>query len=525
MSSGKKGHMTSKSRIEKSMQTAVFGIVQQVVVLLCSFIGRTIFIHTLGSEYLGINGLFSNILTILSLAELGFGTAINYCLYKPLAENDQKKIAALMNYYRRIYSIIALIVFLVGISLTPFLDYLVKSDSDIPHLKLYYCLILMQTVVSYCFVYKMALFNANQQGYMVTKYGIFTYVLQFLLQSVFLVTTHNFSLYLISAIACTLINNILISRKADKTYTYMNKSAQLSREEKRNIFTSVKSLFVYRIGGVLLNGTDNILISMLSGLSSVGLYSNYLMIVGAVKGFVTILFRSVQASIGNLSVSESRETQLKLFQVMDLVSFAMYGGCAICFWALLNEFILVWIGQDYLFSEVIVAIIVLNFYIPGTLEITTMFRDAIGLFNKTKYVYLCTSILNLVFSIVLGKVFGLAGVLSGTIISRLMTNFAYEPYVLFHTHFNCSSKEYFVKQAFQIVFIFVNVACIKALFSMMGVGFWWLLVKFATTGIWVLLAFWVVYHKTNEYRYIVDNVLRAPINRIFNRIKKRDDGI
>lgn len=506
--------MGNNSRIKKSMQTAVAGIVYQIIVLFCSFIGRTVFIHTLGSEYLGVNGLFSNILTILSLAELGFGTAINFCLYKPLADNDEKKIAALMNYYKKIYNTIAAIVFVIGLSLTPFLEYLVKGNSDIPHIQFYYILILMRTAVSYCFVYKMALFNANQQGYLVTNYGIFTYVLQFLLQNIFLITTHDFSLYLLASIICTLLNNILISCKADRTYPFVNSNEQLTRSEKKDIFRSVKSLFVYRIGGVLLNGTDNILISVIVGVSSVGIYSNYLMVINSVKGFITILFRSVQASIGNLSVSESREKQLNLFNVMDFVAFVLYGGCTICFWALLNEFILVWIGSKYLFNDIIVAIIVMNFYIPGTLEITTMYRDAIGLFNKTKYVYLCTSLLNLVFSLVLGRLFGLAGILSGTIIARLLTNFVYEPYVLFNNHFKCSCKKYFVRQVLQLIFIFLNTFFIKGVFSFMGEGIFWLFAKFVFTGLWLVVIFWLLYHKTAEYLYIMDVVLMPKLNNI-----------
>lgn len=510
----------SKSRIHKSMQTAVAGIAYQIVVLVFSFVSRTIFIRILGSEYLGINGLFSNILTILSLAELGFGSAINYCLYKPLAENDEDKIAALMNFYKKIYNTIAIVVFIVGISLTPFLDYLVNTDKAIPHLKIYYILILLQTVVSYCFVYKMALFNANQEGYLVTNYGIFTYVLQFFLQNIFLILTHNFSIYLIMSIVCTLLNNILISRKADKTYAYLNKKIYLEKKEKKEIFKSVKSLFIYRVGGVFLNGTDNILISVMIGTAVVGIYSNYLMIVNAVKGFVTTLFRSVQASIGNLSVSESKDKQIALFKVLDFLAFVFYGGCAICFWALLNEFIFMWLGEKYLLDEIVVAIIVLNFYIPGTLEITTMFRDAIGLFNKTKYVFLLTAIINMFLSIMLGKVWGLAGILAATIFARLLTNFFYEPWVLHYSYFNSSVMKYFVKQIFQMGIIFCTVSLLKVIFRYMGIGFGWFILKVLLTGITVLAVFWCIYHKTQEYRYIHDNVLNPRINQLIKFVKK-----
>lgn len=506
------------SRINKSMYTAMAGFIYQITVLVCGFVGRTIFIKVLGSEYLGINGLFSNILTILSLAELGFGTAINYCLYRPLAENDEDKIVALMHYYKKIYNVIAITVFFAGISLTPFLKYLVNTKSEIPNLSLYYIIILLQTVVSYLFVYKMALLNANQQGYLVTKYGIITYILQFLMQSIFLIYTHNFILYLITSIISTLINNILISRKVDKTYNYLDRKVYLNKKEKKEIFKNVKSLFVYRIGGVILNGTDNILISIMVGTSSVGIYSNYLMLVNSVKGFVTILFRSVQASIGNLSVSEDKDKQMEIFKILDFTAFFFYGSCAVCFWSLLNEFIVLWLGKQYVLSEVVVAIIVLNFYIPGTLEITTMFRDAVGLFNKTKYVFLLTSLINLIVSIILGSRFGLAGVLGGTIVARLLTNFIYEPYVLYNTYFKKSSTEYFIKQFIQICMIVFMVIILKLVFSLMGNGFLWFIVKTIITGNFIIVFFWLAYHKTPEYKYIIDNIIKPFYISIINRI-------
>ena len=230
-----------ESRIVKSSYNAIFGILYQIVVLVFSFASRTIFIKILGSEYLGINGLFGNILTVLSLAELGFSSAINYSLYKPIADHDVHKIAALMKFFKKIYYVVATVVLGIGLSLVPVLRYLVNVETDIPNLTLYYILILMQTVISYLFVYKMAIINANQQGYLVSNYGIFTYILQFVLQNAMLIMTHNFALYLSVQILCTLINNLLISHKADLVYPELKYQDRLKKSEKIAIFRNVKT--------------------------------------------------------------------------------------------------------------------------------------------------------------------------------------------------------------------------------------------------------------------------------------------
>lgn len=504
----------SESRIVKSSYNAIFGILYQIVVLVFSFVSRTIFIRILGSEYLGINGLFSNILTVLSLAELGFSSAINYSLYKPIADHDVHKIAALMNFFKKIYYVVAAVVLGIGLSLVPVLRYLVNVETDIPNLTLYYILILMQTVVSYLFVYKMALLNANQQGYLVSNYGIFTYILQFVLQNIMLVITHNFTLYLSVQILCTLVNNLLISRKADLIYPELKYKDCLEKEEKRVIFRNVKDLFLYKIGAIILNGTDNILISTFVGTVWVGIYSNYLMLVNAVKGFVTIVFNAMQASIGNLSVKEDIDTQFQLFKVLDLLCFACYGFCAICFWTLLNKFIYIWLGADFLLKPHVVAIVVFNFYIPGVLSITSMYRDATGMFKQTKFVFLTTAFINLILSIILGRVWGLTGILAATLIARLCTNFWFEPFIIYKHYFKKNAGEFFLNQIVRIIFISILVGLYSFVFDFIPLNLGTFLLESVVCGVGSLVAIWMYIRCKEEYAYIYENLIKKLLMRI-----------
>lgn len=503
-----------ESRIVKSSYNAIFGVLYQIVVLVFSFVSRTIFIKILGSEYLGISGLFSNILTVLSLAELGFGTAINYSLYKPIAEHDVHKIAALMNFFKKVYYVVAAIVLSIGLSLVPVLSYLVNVETDIPNLTLYYILILMQTVVSYLFVYKMAILNANQQGYLVSNYGIFTYILQFVLQNVMLVITRNFAVYLGVQILCTLINNLLISRKADLIYPELKYKACLEKAEKIEIFRNVKDLFLYKIGAVILNGTDNILISTLVGTVWVGIYSNYLMLVNAIKGFVTIVFNAMQASIGNLSVKEDIDTQFRLFKVLDLLCFVCYGFCAICFWTLLDKFIFIWLGSDFLLEPHVVAIVVFNFYIPGILSITAMYRDATGMFKQTKYIFLTTAFINLILSIILGKIWGLTGILAATLIARLCTNFWFEPFVIYKHYFKRNICEYFVNQIVRIIFIAILVGLYSFIFNFIPLNIGTFLIESVVCGVGSIIAIWLYIRRKEEYSYIYENLIKKVLVRM-----------
>lgn len=500
--------MNVGARTINSVRNLVVGLGYQIILLLLSFISRTIFITTLGAEYLGINGLYSNILSVLSLADLGIGSAIIYCIYKPLAENDRAKISAFMNFYKRIYRYIAIAVGIIGVAVIPFLHVLVKTDAPIQQLELYYVLFLSNTILSYLFIYKSAIIIADQKLYLIKIYSFAFEIIRFILQIAILITTHNYILYLVIQLVCTFLNNLFIAYRSNKLYPYIkNLERRLNKAEKKAILENIKAMFLYKIGGVILNSTDNIIISSMIGTVWVGLYSNYLLLIGAVQAFTEIVYGSINASVGNLNVSEASPMKERVFRVINFSAFWIYGFCSSCFFVLLDDFILLWLGKEFCLGLPILIAIILNFYIPGMLKSTFLYRDTTGLFKQTKYVSLITAAINLILSILLGLQFGLAGILYATALSRLLTNVWFEPMMLYKTYFQQSSQKYFYKQFFY--FILLVIICGLTFFaaSFFNDGS---VAAFVGKLILCLLLpnaiFTVLFYKTDEFQYLFARV-------------------
>ena len=420
-------------RSEKSIKNLIFSLSGNFINLLINFISRTYFIKFLGNEYLGVNALFTNILTILSLAELGVGSAITYCLYKPLADNDENKIKVLMKFYKKSYRIIALIIIILGIILSHFIDYFVNGLYSIENLKLIFILFVTNTSVSYLFSYKKTIIEADQKQYIVSIYNYTVLVLQNMLQILILYITKNFILYLMIQILATIFNNILISNKANKLYPFLkeNSHEKIDNNTFNIIKKNISAIIFHKIGSMVVNSTDNILISKLINIGTVGIYSNYLLIINAVNGITGQFFYAITASIGNLGATESKDKLYDIFNKILFLNFWIYGFLAICLITLLNPFIELWIGVDMKLDIIIVIVIVLNFYISGIRKTTLAFRDALGLYWYDRYKPLIESLINLIGSILLAKKFGLIGIFIGTTISTISTSLWIEPLVLY----------------------------------------------------------------------------------------------
>lgn len=496
----------SDSRVENTVKNTITGLINQLISLAFSFLSRTIFIRCLGVEFLGINGLFSNILQILSMADLGFGTAMVYSMYKPIVNDDKKTLAGLMNFYRKIYNIISIAVLILGLLLVPFLPYIVNTESNIEHLTLYYILYVLNTVMSYLFVYKTSITIAHQKSYVLNNYeSVFT-VVQNVLQIAILILFRNFAVYLIIQILCSFVRNLYKAKKSEKMYPYIKDKVEISNEEKTTIFNNVKSMFIYKIGGVLLNNTDNIIISMLIGTATVGLYSNYLIIITAITSFTNIVFNSMTASIGNLNATSDNKQRYNYFNKINFLSAWVFTFCGISLYILANDFISLWLGSEFIFDKFTIFTIVLNLIIPGMIRTVSLYRDTIGMFRDTKYVFFVTSILNIILSFILGKLLGLSGVLLATTISRLLTNVWFEPYMLFKNYLNKRPILYFKKQIFYYVIFILNLLITSYLSSF--VNFESMLINFLLKGILCLfipnIIMILIYKNTQEFNYFTD---------------------
>ncbi len=398
------------SRTQNSVRNSTVSIVTQVLTVVINFAVKTVFIHTLGSEYLGVNGLFSNIITMLSLADLGIGVAIPYSLYKPLAERDAKKINILMKFYAKVYHVIGVIVLIIGFSLIPFLGFMMKDIPDVPHLTLIYSLFVIHSASSYFFVYKRFLIESDQKGYITSKIIFVFSTLLSIIQIILLLLTKNYILFLLSSIVIVIVQNIYISHKAIQLYPFLKqkKVPKMDKADIQDITKNVSALLIYRIGNVVTSGTDNIVISRFIGLVMVGIYSNYLLIINSLNLVLNQLFNAITSSIGNLVVTTSGKRSSVIYDKLNLVNFWLYALCGTCLLVLFNPFIEIWIGKQYLLSFSVVFLLSLNFYITGMQSVTTSFRNAYGLFWKAKYRPLVMIAINIIVSIILVQFMGVA---------------------------------------------------------------------------------------------------------------------
>lgn len=498
-----------KSRTYNSIRNITFGLITQVIILLLNFISRTIFIKILGNEYLGINGLFSNILMILSLAELGIGNAIIYSMYKPLASNDKIKITAIMNLYKKIYNIIAVAIFIIGIIIVPLLQYIVNSDIEIDKVIIYYILYLMNSVVSYLFASRTAILNADQKMYILKIYTLVFTVLQIICQIVCLYLTRSFALYLIIQIIFTFLINVYGVIKVRNMYPYIKGKYKLPKSEIQEIMSNIKSMFIYRIGGVILNNTDNILISIIVGTAAVGYYSNYYMIINSITTFTNIIFSSITASVGNLNVTTDSKRQYEVFKIMNFASAIIFGIICICLIILYNDFIFVWIGKEYIIDWGTIIAIVLNFYLIGRAVPVSTFRETLGMFKKTKYVFIITAIINIILSIILGSFWGMFGIILATAIARMMISRWYEPYILYKDYFFVNTKRYWKDELIFVIHMIITLGICYFIFKLFIVtNIFMFFVKAVICFTVVVILYLIQFHNREECKFFINIILK-----------------
>ena len=506
------------SRSEKSIKNLLTAVIGQAFGLLISFVSRIVFIRLLGTEYLGLNSLFSNILTVLSLAELGIGEAITFSLYKPLSKNDIKKCKMLMQFYKKVYTYIGIIILILGTLVCPFLTVFIKDLPNIPNLNVIYIMFVVNTSVSYFFSYKRNLIIADQNRYIATIYRYVFYFLLNVVQIIYLLLTRNYLGFLIINIVMTIIENFLVSKKADKMYPYLldKDKIDLDKETKFEILKNTKAMMMHKVGSVVITSTDNILISSFVGLNAVGLYSNYYMIINALNTIFGQLFNSITASVGNLCAIESKEKQYSVFRKMFFLNFWIYGFSTVCLTCLFNDFITIWVGKSYVFSWNIVLIIIVNYYITGMRKAVLTFREASGLFYKDRWKAIVEAIVNLVTSIVLALKLGIFGVFLGTFISSVSVCVWVEPYVLYKYGFDKNLFDYFktyLKYLISTIFVcfFCYFGCTFILFNSSLITF---IIKTLFCVILSNLLFYIIYRHTDEFNYFYSNYFRKMMIKI-----------
>ena len=426
--------MKQRSRTEYSLINALTGMGGYALNTVLGFVCRIIFVRTLSAEYLGISGLFTNILSMLSLAELGISSAIIYALYKPIAENNENKITAIMQFYKKAYALIGTVVAVLGLAMLPFLKVIIKDAPDIKeNLYVIYLLFLLNTVLTYFFSYRSSLMMAMQRNYIVSAYSYAVTIGQSFFQVIFLLLTHEYISYLLIQAAGGIFYNLWISGKVIKDYPYIkNKNVEpLSKEEKKSLFWNIKALTVNKLSGVLVNSTDNIVITYFLGISSVGFASNYILFTSTLDVLVTQMFNSLTGSVGNFNATADDEEKYKFLKTLNLANFWFYGWAAIGMFLVSGDMVKLLFGSEYVLPAYIPLILAINMYSIGMLHSFYTYKSTLGLFKYGQYILLFTGFINIILDIILGKLWGMLGIYLATLISRLCTNLWYEPYAIY----------------------------------------------------------------------------------------------
>ncbi len=496
--------MKKSSRTDNALKNTKITILCHIVFLVCSFVCRTIFTKQLGAEYLGIGGLFANILTILSFAELGLGSTLVYRLYKPFAEEDYNKINLYVKLYKKIYIYIILIILGTGVSLIPFLKYLVEAPNVKESLILLYLLYLSQTLTSYLFVYKKTLLTANQKDYVVSLFNELFNVLMNIAQCLILIFFKDFVLYLIIAIAFGIINNLVCSFYVNKKYKFLQNEVKgkLSSEEIKALKKDTKGLIMTKVASTAFSGTDNIFISSYIGIKYVGILSNYTLILTTINTLMNKVFSSITASVGNLIVSDGNKskTESVLFK-MFFLNTAMYSYICVGLALLIGEFVTnYWLDSEFFLTTNIIILVIVELFIRSIHYPLYTMRNALGLFSQYRIIFVLAAVLNIVLDFFFIKPFGIAGLIVSTILCRGMT-YITDIYVVYKNGFKSSPKIYYLNLikwlVFTIICYFVSLLVIKNIAN----GFLYFILKiFAVTLIYIIL-FLIFYGKSEEMEY------------------------
>ena len=494
------------NRSKNAMRNVGFGIANKIINIVFPFAIRTVFIHTLGTEYLGLNSLFSSILTVLNLTELGFSSAIVFCMYKPIAEDDEGTIDALLLLYKKIYRIVGFIILIVGLLLMPFLPFLIKGDypGEI-NIRIVYIVFLINTVLSYfLFAYLGALISAFQREDILSRVNIFIRLVMYISQIIILLTIKNYYFYILVLPIFTIINNIRTALIAKKVFPQYHPAGVISQEIKDEIKIKVKGLMIEKISIVTRNAFDSIFISMFLGLTATAIYNNYYYVMNAVILITNVFCASTVAGAGNSVVLDSAEKNYSDMIRLNFIYMWLCGWLTICLLCLYQPFMFIWVGTKLMYPFECVILICIYFYILKMSDIRYIYELAKGLWWECRYRAISEAATNLVLNYFLGKIFGIYGIMIATIISIFFINFLYGTTIIFKCYFKKESiRGYFLNHLVNAV-ITVAVGCMTYFVcSVMPSGVAGFFIRVTICLVLPNILFWLCYHRTDRFKEAV----------------------
>ena len=433
-------------RTKNAARNMVWGLVNKIAGLLLPFVCRAAIIRVFGMNYLGLNSLFTSILTVLNLAELGFGSAAVFFMYRAVAQDDVDTINALMHFYKIVYRVVGLIVLVLGLALLPFLQYLIKKDipADL-NLHIVYLITLAGTVVTYfLYAYKNCILEAYQRKDVIFNVSTIVAIVERILQLIFIFVTRNYYLYLSVAVLTNVTNNIIVAIIVKKKYPQFTAKGNLKADKKKNIAQKIKGLFLYSIGHVIIGPADNIVISAFLGLTIAGMYGNYYFVVTMVCAFIDIYYNAIRAGIGNSIAVETVDKNYEDFKLLQFLQNWAIGWCSVCMLCLFQDFIYIYAGKDAIFSFGVVTCFVGYFFAMKSQDVVYLYKDAGGMWEHDKWRPLTGGLVNLCLNIVLTPFIGVYGVLVASIFVLTVVYLPWSPKALFKEYFKRSLKEYYI---------------------------------------------------------------------------------
>lgn len=512
-------------RTRNASKNISMGMLLKMYQMLAPFLMRTAMLYLMGKEYLGLNSLFYSILHILNLAELGIGNAMVFSMYKPIALDDENKICALMSLYRTYYRIIGMVIAVVGLALTPAIPHLIKDTEQIPgELNIYvlYWLNLGATVLTYwLFAYKNSLLNAHHRTNVASIITIITTTVQYGIQLVIMLWWKNYYAHLIVALATQAMNNILTAIVATKLYPQYKPKGKLSKAETKGINEKIRDLFTGKVGSVIMNSADSVVISAFLGLTMVTIYQNYYFIMSAIIGFIESILQSVMAGLGNSYITETKEKNYKNLENATFLFTWLIGVCSCCFLAMYQPFIELWTGKDMMLPFGVVICFVVYFFAYTMNRLLNVFKDAAGLWRVDRFRPLTKAVINLGLNLLLVRWIGLYGVLLSTVFAIVVVGM---PWLLHNLFTHCFEKPNMKQYIWHLVRGVLLTAAAAALV--------WLICLPIQGNLWVALVlrgvvsvvvpnalFFLLLHKTAQFQPAVQLVDRLTKNKL--KLEKR----
>lgn len=517
--------MAKIERTKNASRNIFFGVILKAYQILVPFLMRTAMIYLMGVQYLGLNSLFTSVLQVLNLAELGVGSAMVYSMYKPIAEDDDTTICALMKLYRTYYRVIGLVIAVVGCVLTPFIPYLIKSDVPAGlNIYILYLLNLGATVLSYwLFAYKNSILQAHQRVDVVSKVTLVTSTIQYGLQLFVLWAFHNYYLYVIVMLATQALTNIVAAICADKLYPQFKPRGKVDKILVQRINQRIKDLFTSKIGAIIYDSADTIVISAFLGLTVLAVYQNYFYILNSITGLITVVFVACTAGIGNSIVVESKEKNYQDLNKFTFIITWVAGFCSVCLLCIYQPFMELWVGKDLMLSLSAVVCFVIYFFVRQFNGLFNLYKDASGMWHEDRLRPLAAALTNLVLNLILVQFIGIYGILLSTVLAILCVGMPWLLHNLFTVIFEKKHMWHFIGGLAKYTFV-VFFSCLVTYFicSRFSLG---VIPTILVRGVICLivpnLIYYLAFRKTKVFQQslqLVDKMTKGKMNKVLVKL-------